>query len=269
MVAEVDIANRALSSIGTRSQIASLDEDSNEAMQAKLLLDPTRDELLRLAPWNCSTNFLSLSLIAAAPGTPENPVVGAPVWTKGIPPPPWVYEYAYPPDCLRTLYIVPQFPTGFASGIPITTALTGGAPSFWNGPPVRFKVAIDQIGADGKIHPDGQDTKVILTNQQQPILCYVKQVVNPDVWDSLYQEALVATLASKLVIALTGDKALANLKVAEANQRIVIARQGDGNEGLTVNDISPDWMRIRGVSYPVWEFSPNILFDWGPLLTMY
>lgn len=271
MTAEVDIANRSLSSIGTRSTIASLDENSNEAIQAKLLFDPTRDEIMRLAPWNCSTNFANLSLICAAPGTPENPVVGTPNWQKGIPPPPWVYEYDYPSDCLRTLYIVPQFPTGFASGIPITTALTGGAPSFWNGPPVRFKVAIDQIGPDGKpaSPPAGLDTKVILTNQQQPILCYVKRVTNPDVWDPLYQEAVVAALASKLVIALTGDKALANLKVAEANQRIVIARQGDGNEGLTVNDISPDWMRIRGISYPVWEYSPNILFDWGPLLTMY
>ena len=46
MTAEVDIANRALSAIGTRSQITSLTEDSNEARSCKLLLEPLRDELL-------------------------------------------------------------------------------------------------------------------------------------------------------------------------------------------------------------------------------
>src|SRR5215467_6371354 len=262
-MSEVDVVNRALSAIGTRSTIASLTEVSNEAIQANLHLHSTRDELLRIAPWNCAMNYVSMSLISAAPGTPENPTVGTPTWVKGIPPPPWVYEYAYPSDCLRALYIVPQFPTGFASGVPVTTALTGGAPSFWNGPPVRFKVAIDQINTGtGKPDANGIDTKVVLTNQQQAILCYIKQVTNPDVWDSLFRQAVTAYLASKLVIALTGDKALANSKISDANQIITLARQGDGNEGLTVNDVSPDWMRIRGISYPVWEYSPNILFDW-------
>lgn len=269
MTSETDIANRALSAIGTRSQIASLDEQSNEAIQCTLLLASTRDDLLRLAPWNCAKNFVNMTLICAAPGTPENPSTTPVVWEKGIPPPPWVYEYVYPSDCIRALYIVPQFSTGFVGGVPITTALTGGAPSFWNGPPVKFQVAIDQIGQNGKPSNAGTDTKVILTNQEAAILCYVKRVVNPDIWDDQFTQALVSALAAQLVIALTGDKALANIKIQGANGAITRARQGDGNEGLTINDVTPDWIRTRGISYPVWEFSPNILFDWGPLLTMY
>jgi hypothetical protein len=269
MTSETDIANRALSAIGTRSQIASLDEGSNESIQVKLLLEPLRDELLRLAPWNCATNFTNLSLICSAPGTPENPSAGLPVWEKGIPPPPWSYEYAYPSDCLRPIYVVPQFTTGFASGVPITTAVTGGAPAFWSGPPVRFKVAIDQIGINGKPQTGGQDQRVILTNQEQAILCYIKRVTNPDTWDDQFKQALVAALAGRLVIALVGDKGLAQLKMQEANQFITVARQGDGNEGLTVNDVTPDWIRTRGISYQAWEFSPNIMFDWGPQLSMY
>jgi len=269
MTSITDIANRSLSAIGTRSQIADLSEDSNEARACKLLLEPLRDEVLRMAPWNCAMNFQNLSLICSAPGTPENPGAGLPVWGKGVPPPPWSYEYAYPSDCLRPVYVVPQFTTGFTSGVPITTAVTGGAPAFWNGPPVRFKVAIDQIGVDGRPSSTGTDARVILTNQEQAILSYIKRVENPGVWDDQFQQALVAALASRLVIALTGDKGLAQLKIQEANQFIMLARQSDGNEGLTINDVTPDWIRTRGISYQAWEFSPNIMFDWGPMLSMY
>lgn len=270
MTAEVDIANRALSAIGTRSQIADMSEDSNEARQCKLLLEPLRDELLRMAPWNCAMNFNNLSLICSAPGTPENPTTGMNVWGKGIPAPPWSYEYAYPSDCLRPIYVVPQFTTGFTSGVPITTAVTGGAPAFWNGPPVRFKVAIDQISPiTGKPAVGGADQRVILTNQEQAILAYIKRVADPNVWDDQFQQALVAALAGRLTIALTGDKGLAQLSLSQANQYITLARQTDGNEGLTVNDVTPDWIRTRGISYQAWEFSPNIMFDWGPMLSMY
>jgi hypothetical protein len=269
MTSEVDVANRALQLIGTRSQIADLNEDSNEARNVKLVLESTRDNLLRMAPWNCAVTFNNLSLICAAPGTPENPSAGTTTWQKGIPPPPWSYEYIYPADCLRPIYVVPQFTTGFTSGVPITTAVTGGAPAFWNGPPVRFKVIVDQLGPDGKPSAQGVDQRVIVTNQEQAILAYVKQVTNPDVWDDLFRNALEHVLAARLVIALTGDKGLAQLELAEANQRIMIARQMDGNEGLTVNDVTPDWIRTRGISYQAWEFSPNIMFDWGPMLSMY
>lgn len=262
MVAEVDIANRALSAIGTRSTISSLTEYSNEALQCNLLLEPLRDEILRLAPWNCATNTANLALISAAPGTPENPTTGTATWQKGQPYPPWAYEYAYPSDCLRVLWIVPQFSTGFASGVPLTTAVTGGSPSFWQGPPVRFKVAIDQDN-------NNNDIKVILTNQEQAILVYIKRVIDPNVWDPQFVQALVDGLAARLTIALTGDKALANLKLQAANSTITLARQGDGNEGLTIINHDPDWIRVRGIAYPNYEFSPTQSFDWGALLSLY
>ena len=269
MVAEVDIANRALNAMGTRSQVTSLSEISNEAINANLLFANTRDELLRLAPWNCATTFVTLTLICAAPGTPENPTAGSATWQKGTPPPPWAYEYAYPSDCIRFLYIIPQFATGFSGGTPITTALTGGPPNFWNGPPVRFKIALDQIGPGGLPIVGGDDTKVILTNQQQAISVYVKRVTNPDVWDAQFQEALAKALAFKLAIPLSGDKALARHLMEEANNAITLARQGDGNEGLTINDVTPDWIRVRGIYYPTEGFTPNAQFDWGPMLTMF
>lgn len=222
-----------------------------------------------MAPWNFATNFNALALICAAPGTPENPSTGQPVWTKGIPPPPWAYEYAYPADCLRALWIVPQFTTGFASGVPITTAITGGVPQFWNGPPARFKIAIDQILA-GVPAVGGADTRVILTNQEQAILCYLKRVTDPDVMDESFVQAWVSALAGRLVYALTGKTDMANLKLKEANGYVALARQADGNEGLTINDVNPDWIRVRGINFPAdYGWSPNFAFDWGNSLTMY
>ena len=273
MVAEVDIANRALAAIGTRSQIASLSEVSNEAIQCNLLMEPLRDELIRMAPWNFATNYNNMTLVCAAPGTPENPTSGATTWAKGIPPPPWAYEYIYPSDCLRPLWIVPQFATGFASGIPITTAVTGGVPQFWNGPPVRFKVAVDQIDPNtGKppIPPAvGADQRVILTNQEMAILVYLKRVTDPNVMDDNFQTAWSMALAGRLVMALTGQVQLANMKLQEANSFIQLARAVDGNEGLTINDVTPDWIRVRGILYQSWEYGPNQIFDWGPMLSMY
>lgn len=268
MTAETGIANRALSAIGTRSTIASLTENSNEARQCNILMQPLRRELLRMAPWNCSTNYNNLSVVCAAPGTPENPSVGTTTWEKGIPPPPWSYEYAYPADCLRTLWIVPQFSTGFSSGVPITTAVTGGAPQFWNGPPVSYKVAIDQI-KNGVPAVDGADTRVILTNQEQAILCYVKNVTDPSVMDDQFIQAWVAGLAGRLAIPLTGDKALAGQKITEANGFIQIARVGDGNEGLTVNDVTPDWIRGRGIDFISGNGWTPSNFDWGGMLSTY
>jgi hypothetical protein len=167
------------------------------------------------------------------------------------------------------LWIVPQFTTGFASGVPITTAVTGGAPQFWNGPPVKFRVAIDQI-LNGVPAEGGSDTRVILTNQEFAILCYLKQVTDPNVMDQMFQQAWVAYLAARVGYALAGDKKLANLLIEEANRFIILARQADGNEGLTVNDVTPDWVRIRGIDFPSdYSWSPNQVFDWGNLLSMY
>jgi hypothetical protein len=368
----VPIINRALQQVGTRTNVT-VDEltnqSSNEAIQASTIVFSTKDELLRMAPWDCAFNFAVLSYITSAPGTPENAIGAQATWAKGQPPPPWAYEYQYPADCLRACWVIPQLNTGFSSGVPITSAVTGGTPAFWNGPPVKFKVAIDQffavtaavvvnggvghalgdvivlnpgaysptniptasppIGAPAilevtavsggaitsvsvvstfaqslsaglepvsgsyfAIQPqpiaqgttsgvgtgatfnvafnNRMDQRVILTNQQFAILAYVKQVSDPNVMDPLFVDAWIEMLGAKLVMALTGDKALANENLKRANAQIINARNSDANEGLTVNDVTPDWIRARGLINPAdFGWSPNIGYDWGGLLTMY
>lgn len=270
MTSEVDIANRALSLIGTRSQVASLNEGSNESISASKWIDTTRRQLIRMAPWNSTRNYNVLTLICAAPGTPENPTAGTTMWQKGQPPPPWSYEYAYPSDCIRPAFIVPQFNTGFAPGVPITTAITGGAPTFWQGPPVKWAVGVDQV-TNGVPSPTGPDVKVIWTNQEFAVLAYQKDVLDPSIMDDALVQGWCALLAANMVIDLTGEIAKANLLIKQANAAIQIARVSDGNEGLTINDITPDWIRTRGIDFAWdWAWSPMWgSLDYGGLLPSY
>lgn len=358
MTTDVDIVNRALQCLGTRTTVTAaelVNETSNEAIQANLIRNQLRDDTLRMAPWNCATAFVGLTVITAATGTPENTSAGTPLWQPGQPAPPWAYEYQYPVDCLRPLFIVPQFQSGFAGGVPITTALTGGAAAFWQGPPVKFKVAVDQffpvtsatvaaggsgyavgdiitlasgpsgvppIGAPAQLsvvslsgsavstvavinqiqgsatplggsyfnqqtNPVAQGSttgvgsgatfnlvygpkgaqRTILTNQEFALLSYIKQITDPNVMDPLFQSAWATILGARLVMALVGDKQLANIKVQEANTYIMEARKADGNEGLTINDVTPDWLRVRGLGYSDYSYTPNIDFNWGNLWT--
>lgn len=356
MTTNTDIVNRALQVIGTRTTVTDAEltnQTTNEAIQANLILTQYRDQLLRMAPWDCALNYANLNYISSVPGTPENTSAATTLWQKGQPAPPWAYEYQYPVDCLRACFIIPANQTGFAGNIPVTTAVTGGAPAFWAGQPIRFKVAIDQfypvtaaaIVAGGTGHAVGDiitlplgpttsapigaavqlrvatvaagviltvtvvnvilgsatplggsyfavqtgtiaqysttgsgigatftltfgvqgDQRVILTNQEYATMAYCRQVTDPNVMDSMFQEAWTNILGAGICMALTGDKALANGAVAQANRRIEEARKVDGNEGLTINDVTPDWIRIRGIAWTEGYSGPWSGFDWGNL----
>src|SRR6266404_6858316 len=148
MTTKTDIVNLALQAFGSRTTVTDaelLANGTNEAIQANLTYENTRDSLLRMAPWDFATATINMSLISAIPGTPENTSPATNLWQPGQPPPPWTYEYQYPPDCLRACWIIPSTQTGFAGNVPITTAITGGAPSTWLGSPIRFKVQTDQF----------------------------------------------------------------------------------------------------------------------------
>lgn len=355
MASEVDIVNRALQTIGTRTTVTSAEYTngtSNEAIQAALIIDQLRQDLLRMAPWDCGMNYNNLTYITSSPGTPENSSPATALWQKGQPSPPWLYEYQYPVDCLKACWIVPQLQTGFGGGdVPITTAITGTSPSAWSGPAVRFKVGIDQfypvtaaavsaggsgyavgdiitlaetvdgdepIGAPVQLrvltltvtavatvqvitqvldsaaaqggsyfatqtNPVAQSSttgsgtgatfnltfgsqisqRVILTNQADAILAYVKDIDDPNLMDPLFRDAWINILGARLCHALSGDKTLGKLAIERSNDLILEARKADGNEGLTINDVLPDFIRVRGVNFSSSVSLPG--YDWGPV----
>lgn len=361
MTALVDLGNRALQFLGTRTTMTSAEltnNTSNEAIQFNLLATPFRRNLLRMAPWDCGLKTANLTYITSVPGTPENTSPATPLWQPGQPRPPWAYEYQWPVDCVRDCWVIPATQTGFAGGIPVTTAVTGGAPSFWQTQPVGYKVATDAFygvtsaavasGGSGYVVGDyitlaqaaqgsapvgapvvlqvasapggvvnavivvnqvfgeaapvggsyfaiqanpvaqGSSTgagtgatfnltqattatpqRVILTNQEFATLVYVSDVTDPNVWDDQFQEAYVRLCGAGLVMALVGDKRLANMLIADANRMIEEARKSDANDGLTINDVTPDWIATRGIAYNREMTGPYSGFDWGQSWPLY
>lgn len=356
MTTEIDNCNNALLKIGIQKVIRSLSQDSVEAKACNTVYGNVRDTLLRMAPWNCALKTANLTYITSIPGTPENTSAATNLWQPGQPRPPWAYEYQYPVDCLRACWIIPSTQTGFAGGIPITTAVTGGATSLWNAAPIRFVEGIDSfypvtaaaVSAGGTGHAVGDEItlasgastatpigapvvlrvlttaagviltvevvaqiigsspaaggsyflpqtnpvaqgsttgvginatftltygskgnqRVILTNQEFATLVYCGQVTDSNVWDPLLIEAVQSNLAAELSIILKNDKNLANLLIAKANAAIIEARKADANEGLTINNVTPDWIRGRGIYFDEGISGPYS-FDWGNTLSLW
>jgi hypothetical protein len=114
------------------------------------------------------------------------------------------------------------------------------------------------------------DQRVIMANQESAIMTYLRQVLDWNVMDPMFLDAYMLLLSSRMVMALRGDINLANNQLQKANQLVIEARKADGNEGLTINNVTPDWIRIRGIDYPTdLGWTPNIQFDWGDTLTLY
>lgn len=236
MASQIDICNRALLSIGARAQVSSISpsDGSTEANACAILFAPTFEALARAAYWNCLRQQAALSVLAAATGTPENP--GG--TTLPQPPTPWLYSYADPSDSLNLRFIVPSLPSTGTGGAPLTTLNNAAGIAMPNGGQIPFAVAYATDSG-------GNPIRVVLTNQEQAQAVYTVNQPNPVIWDSLFQEAMVASLAAYLVPALTGNVQLMQLQVARAQALIARARAADGDEGVTVMDHLPDWMRAR------------------------
>ena len=90
---------------------------------------------------------------------------------------------------------------------------------------------------------------------------YTANLQNPALWDSMFQSAMVASLAAYLVPALSLNMSLMNVSIATAEKMIVQARVADGNEAVTTLDHTPDWIRARG--------GETGLYGWGFNITPY
>lgn len=231
----VSVSNQALLQIGARATIASFNEGSTEADACKILYTPTFEMLARSAAWNCLRNQAVLTLLAAAQGTPENPM-GT---TLPLPPSPWLYSYATPSDNLQIRFIVPSFPNSTPSGMtPLTTASnTAGS---WTPSAGQIPYAV-AYSTDSMGNPQ----QVVLTNQSQAQAVYTVNQPNPIIWDSLFQQAFVSSLAAFLVPALSLNMQLMQMTIKTADALIAQARVRDGDEGVTTVNRNAEWMTAR------------------------
>ena len=232
----VSVVNEALQDIGAQATVSSISpsDGSTEGDAASILYTPTLEMLLRAAHWNFSRRQVTLTLLAAAAGTPENSTGVAP-----FPPSPWAYEYAYPSDALKARFVLPQIPNTTVTP-PLTTGPQAVFPRFFRPGSIPFQVGLDVDSKNNQI-------KVLLTNLPQAQLVYTARVTIVDLWDPLFHRAMVAALGARLVNALARNRELFADQAALANNLIAQARVSDGNEGTPNQDHLPDWIQARGL----------------------
>ena len=234
---QTTIYNLALSAIGTRSTVASPTENSAESNALNLHYAPAIESILQAARWNFARRQALLTVLNDA--TQSQPV-----------PTPWLYEYALPSDCVQARYVMPTIMLNSAS----STVGTPSAPTAL-GPPVKFLMSTD-------LDTNGNQIMVLLTNQIQATLVYTSRITNPNLFDGSFIEALSVYLGARVCMALTGDKALTKGTYEHAASLCKTAQASNGNEGLTVIDNVPDWMKVRGYASDWGQTDGS--FSYGP-----
>jgi hypothetical protein len=232
--------------------------------------------LLRIAPWSFARATAQLALIAAAPGTLENPNGYAPlplvpistINAAGSTPVQivsWMYEYAWPPDCVRLRQVKPPFnqPNNQAVNVSNLWPDIVEAPLAMDAmmqmdlaSRVPYQLSLDKDAA-------GNQIRVILTNIEYALIIYTALVDNPNLWDDEFSEAFVFMLASHLVGALIGDKQLDKALYEKSSQMAVVARAVDANEQPVSPNHTPDWIRARGGLYTRPDIGPEPWDAWG------
>ena len=218
MTTSTDIANRALQLLGTRTTIASLVEQSNEAIQANVAYAAVTDWCHAMANWNFARKQIQL-------GSPTKTVNPTPPWTTSSPPPPWLYEYAVPADFIKGLYV------GNSTLNQAGTAFTGE--------PQRFVIV-----SDGGV-------PVVLTNQDtNPSFVYTARISDPTQWPPFFERFAVVALARAMCMGLSGHFVLLQLLEQHVQDTFTAAEYQNRVEGLVVDDKTPEWIQALGIPYP-------------------
>jgi hypothetical protein len=267
-IAHADIANQALDSIGWINEIGDLQDGSREARVILRNYAPTVEEISRAAHWNFCRRQAQLTLLQDA--TQQSlPPVGTGTPGMGL----WIYEYAWPIDCLKARYVPvtgsinSPVPTGNIQtqppNVPPTTL-----PSPWpvaRTIPAPFLVSQDLVPTlSGAITnwnqlPDLEGVQgaaytqqtVILTNQQNASMVYTSLVDQPSVWDPLFRQAVIQVLAAKCATPLWMRKEpklaipMRDQCIASAKKALDAARVADGNESPANTNHEAAWIRGR------------------------
>lgn len=255
----VDIVNRALDECGC-DQIGDLSDGSVAARAAERFYWPTLRQLLSAAHWNFARKEQPLTILADIAGrlVPERDVMQG-----------WGYMYEWPTDCVHPRWLSASCYDD--ASIDIYGVTTGGGWTQTSRYPSPFIVSNAQrpnppegewYNTEGH---DPESTRVILCNQQSPILIYTGMMQYPDNWDPLFEQAMVSALAVRLSMQVIEDKKEARIIRADnmqvARGALDAARVRDGNEGWTVQNHIPDWIRARW-SGPGWGEYGELIYSW-------
>lgn len=252
----LSLGNLSLLSIGSRAQISSLNENSTQAEAVNAYYQFVFEQLARSARWGCLKKQLSLTLLQAAQGTPENPTGTS----LPIPQQPWRYAYLYPSDALFIRSIL--CPNNTSAGptepqLAINNSVTPCIPGEYQ---IYYEIGYSQDSV-------GNPLQVILTNQENALGNYTVNQANPSSWDSLFTSAYVASLAAYLAPALTLNTPLMAQQIQIAERLIKQAQAMDGNEGVVSQSRIASWIQARQGATGWFGGQPGFN-GYGPIVNM-
>jgi len=166
------VVNQALDLVGYADHIGNIYEGSKASVVALNTWGHTRDMLLMTAQPVWAKKDIQLALLKNAPNINNGYADYSLGWNASSHPPlPWLYEYAYPADCLLPLQIklAPLF-------VPV-----------WRPRAKPWRPAFDPV----------TQNHVILSNEANAILIYIAQVLDPNDWYQDFTELVIEALAKK------------------------------------------------------------------------
>ena len=186
------IVNQALMGARRIRRVADIFEGSEESIIALELYSQARDELLALRDWSFSRRVAPLTLLKGPP--PPGGFTFVNPWSNLYPYPGFLYEYAYPADCLQIRAITA--PPGLMPDL-------DPVPSLW-----RVDNDPTPIVSGNPPVASGPQAKVIYCNVTNAIGTYRAQITDPGVFDTGFTGSLVEKLTKRFAEAF-GDGATA------------------------------------------------------------
>lgn len=181
------VINQALLDCGNLRRIADIYDGSAEAVTALELYGQARDELLRATDWSFSRKVLALTLLKGPP--PDGGYSPTLPWSTIYPYPGFLYEYAYPSDCLDLRSVIAP-PSAMPDLDPV---------------PALYRIDNDPVPIVSGSPPSaaGPPQKVILCNQTAALAVYRASITDPLTWEPGFVAALVSSLAKKFAKAFS------------------------------------------------------------------
>lgn len=225
MASEVDIVNLALSRLGDKATVSSIDppEGSAQAAHAARFYPIARNSMQEMHPWAFTSRRITLALLAVTP------------------PSEWAYAYAAPSDALNFLAVTaPDAMDDYSAATPVPYTQSG-APY----PQLAFGLYTPQPYVLESL-PD--NSPVIYTNQIDAVLRYTALVVDTTKFSPLYIDALSWLLASHLAgPVLKGDVGRAETKACMSMAMGVLSKAtvSDANQRRAVVAHITPWLAGR------------------------
>ena len=196
------IVNQALMEARRTRRVADIFEGTQEAIIALELYGQTRDTLLDAKDWAFSRQVAPLTLLKGPP--PDGGFNFAQPWSNLYAYPGFLYEYAYPSDCLDLRAIIaPPGPMPDLDPVPALWRVDNDLTPIVSGtPPVA----------------SGPAAKVIYCNTTNAMAVYRARVTDPTQFDTGFTASLVSALARKFAAAF-GETVTSEQQAAEQAQQ--------------------------------------------------